>query len=46
MAIPATIAHQFFLSRVTRFIDEVNRLFVEVFEPRLRQSGIRDGVER
>jgi biopolymer transport protein ExbB len=46
VAIPATIAHQYFLSRVTRFIDEVNRLFVEVFEPRLRQSGIRDGAER
>ena len=46
VAIPATILHQFFLSRVTRFIDEVNRLFVEVFEPRLRQSGIRDGAER
>jgi biopolymer transport protein ExbB len=39
VAIPATMLHQFFLSRVTRFADEVNRLFVEVFEPRLRAGA-------
>jgi biopolymer transport protein ExbB len=39
VAIPATMLHQLFLSRVARFADEVNRLFVEVFEPRLRAGG-------
>jgi biopolymer transport protein ExbB len=44
VAIPATMLHQFFVSRVARFADEVNRLFVEVFEPRLREHGAGDGA--